>query len=66
MSLFKCILVILVYFILLFGYGMNFYKLCQNDFEAPYKPEIIRVLGVVTGLPGVIMGFMTFDDEKSN
>lgn len=64
MSLFKGILVILVYFILLFGYGMNFYKLCQNDFEAPLKPEIIRGIGVFVGPVGVITGYMTFDGEK--
>mgnify|MGYP006280065171 CR=1 FL=1 len=34
------------------GYFANIYRLTQCDFNAPYKCEILRGIGVVTGLGG--------------
>jgi len=60
----KAIIVLLCYLAILYGYIANVYKLCQNDFEAPLKPEIIRGIGVFVGPVGVITGYMTLDGEK--
>lgn len=39
------------------GYGLNFYKLTQCDFQAPYKAEIIRGIGIVP-VVGAFTGYM--------
>lgn len=38
---------------------MNIYKLTQCDFEAPYKAEVIRVVGIIPPV-GAIFGYMDF------
>jgi len=43
---------------------MNLYKFATADFEDPYKTEIIRGIGVVTFIPGVIMGPMDIGEEN--
>lgn len=45
------------------GWGMNVIKLCSADFEAPYKTEIIRAVGVAVAPMGVIAGFMSIGEE---
>lgn len=39
------------------GWIMNIYKLTNCDFEAPYKAEVIRVIGIVPTI-GAIVGYM--------
>lgn len=46
------------------GWGMNIYKLCTSDFEAPYKSEIVRGVGVAVAPVGWVVGYMTIDDEN--
>lgn len=41
------------------GYVQNIYKLTQCDFEAPYKAEVIRAVGVFPPV-GAIVGWMDF------
>lgn len=41
------------------GWVMNIYKLTQCDFEAPYKAEVIRVVGIIPPV-GAIVGYMDF------
>jgi hypothetical protein len=45
------------------GIGLNIYKLTQCDFEAPYKAEIIRGIGVFPVVPiGIVAGYLHIDD----
>ena len=41
------------------GYVQNIYKLTQCDFEAPYKAEVIRAVGVFPPV-GAIVGWIDF------
>lgn len=60
------LLFILIILLIIFGfcgYGLNFYKLvAETDFEAPYKAEIIRSVGVVIPPVGAIAGLITIED----
>ena len=47
------------------GWGLNMYKLTGLDFEAPYKAEVLRVIGIVPPI-GMVMGYITFDEEANN
>ena len=40
-----------------FGWVLNCYKFVKLDFEAPYKAEAIRGIGVFTGF-GAIIGYI--------
>lgn len=58
---FLCIIVAAI-----IGWGMNIYKLTKCDFEAPYKAEIVRGLGVFPVVPmGAIVGWMDIDDTAT-
>lgn len=58
------ILVILFIFIGgIFGWGRNIYKLAKCDFEAPYKAEIIRGIGIIPPV-GAILGYCNISDGK--
>lgn len=46
------------------GYVSNIYKLVSSDFEAPYKSEIIRGIGIPVAIVGMIVGYMDIGDEK--
>ena len=53
--------------IILFAIGawcVNIYKTTQLDFEAPYKAEVFRVAGILVAPLGVILSFVTFDEEE--
>jgi hypothetical protein len=60
-------IVLLVWFVIAItmgvGWVMNFYKFTQLDFEAPYKAEIIRAVGVVP-IVGAFTGWMTIGEEN--
>ena len=45
------------------GQCMNIYKLCNLDFNAPYKAETIRAIGVFTPI-GAVVGYINFDEEE--
>lgn len=57
------ILGIIVTFVLSIGFFNNIIKLCNLDFKAPYKAEIIRALGIPLYLVGGVIGFMEISDE---
>jgi hypothetical protein len=46
------------------GYVANIVRLCSTDFEAPYKAEVIRGVGVVVPPLGVVLGFVPIADGK--
>ena len=44
------------------GWGKNVYKLCHCDFEASYKAEVIRGVGVIVPVVGAVTGYCTIED----
>lgn len=48
-----------------FGWINNLVGLFQTDFEAPYKAEIIRGVGVFVPPVGVIAGYVDIADGKA-
>jgi hypothetical protein len=58
------LIVIIVSICSLFSYINNIVKLTRCDFEAPYKAEICRGLGVIIPPVGVIEGFIAIEDGK--
>lgn len=55
---------IFIIILVCWGWVANVIKLVNLDFEAPYKAEIIRGIGVPVGALGVVLGFIDFDEEK--
>lgn len=49
-----------------YGYIHNIYMLCNDDFKAPYKAEIIRGVGIVVPPVGWIAGYVTFEKEEKS
>ena len=47
----------------IYGWISNFVKFVQADFSPPYKLEVLRGIGVITVIPGVIMGFIEIQDD---
>lgn len=57
--------VIAWFFIWLFGvigYGKNIYNLTQCDFNAPYKAEVLRIIGIPVAPVGAILGYIKIND----
>lgn len=44
------------------GWGINIYKLTKCDFQAPYKAEIIRGVGLIPPVGGII-GWLKIEDK---
>ena len=44
------------------GWIKNAVKLVQADFQAPYKNEIVRAIGIPVGPFGVVMGYVHIED----
>ena len=57
------IFIFVLWLALVIGYVMNIIKLVNNDFEEPYKAEVIRTIGVFTGPVGSVIGYMEFEGE---
>lgn len=51
-----------IYILLVWGYIANIYKLTECNFKAPYKTEVIRIVGIVVPPVGCVTGFMSLDD----
>jgi|TARA_R110001592_G_C12827559_1_gene719602 hypothetical protein len=50
--------------IIIVGYFANIYKLCNNDFEAPYKEEAIRIVGICIPPVGIITGYLELNSKE--
>jgi prepilin-type N-terminal cleavage/methylation domain-containing protein len=58
------IMIVVVIFGVILGivpYGMNIYKFCTSDFDAPYKREIVHGIGLVPPL-GCVTGWINVED----
>lgn len=58
------VLVALVVIGMLVGFVRNIVRLCYCDFEAPYKAEIIRGIGIFIPPVGGIVGWINIPDWK--
>jgi len=47
------------------GFFMNIYKLTQCDFEAPYRAEAVRIIGIPVPIVGMIAGYCDLDDSNT-
>jgi hypothetical protein len=56
-------IVLLVAVVVSSGWILNLVKLADLDFEAPYKTEVFRVVGLVPPV-GMVMGWITFEEEE--
>lgn len=45
------------------GWVKNIVKLTRTDFQAPYKAEILRGVGVIAAPMGAIEGYITISDR---
>jgi len=57
-NLFVTFLSLLLMAPILYGYGMNIWKLSSADFQAPYKAEVLRGIGVIVPPVGVVTGYL--------
>ncbi len=46
------------------GWGMNIYKLTKCDFEAPFKSEVIRIIGIPVVPVGMVVGYCKIEDKE--
>ena len=58
---FGVLFVILIWLAGICGYVMNVVKFFKCDFKPSYKQEVIRGVGVVTGL-GAVIGYININD----
>lgn len=56
------VVAIALFFAAGFGYISNLVSLFGTDFEAPYKAEIIRGVGVFVPPVGIIAGYVDIQD----
>lgn len=53
-----------IYALIVIGYFTNIYKLCNNDFEAPYKEEAIRTIGICVPPIGIVTGYLELNPKE--
>lgn len=58
------LIIIVIGVIGLIGWAMNIVKLIQCDFDAPYKAEVIRTVGLIPPV-GAITGYLTINDNPN-
>lgn len=60
--------ILIIYCIILFlgfgGWAANAIKFAKCDFQAPYKTEIIRAIGIPIAPLGAIIGVFKIGDER--
>jgi hypothetical protein len=65
-GLFACIIAATLVAAAVCGWCLNVYKLTQCDFEAPYKAEVIRGIGVPFGPVGIFAGYLDIEDGENH
>jgi hypothetical protein len=56
-------ILILIYFLIIFGWARNIYLLAQCNFNEPFKTEVIRGVGIIVFPIGVVTGYISMDDD---
>lgn len=58
--------IILLFILIAYGWSNNIYRLVtKDDFEPSYKAELLRGAGIFVAPLGVFLGFITFEEEKT-
>ena len=60
----RLLTMVIIVLIAIIGQIINIYKFAKSDFEEPYRPEIIRAVGIPVAPLGVIIGYMKLEGEK--
>ena len=47
-----------------YGWIVNVINFCSLDFEESYKAEIIRGIGIPVAPAGIVLGYITFEEEE--
>jgi hypothetical protein len=55
--------IILIYFLIIFGWVRNIYLLAQCNFTEPFKTEVIRGVGIIIFPIGVVTGYINMNDD---
>lgn len=63
-AIFTGLLIVCLWFVAIFGWGLNIYKLTQCNFEPSYRTEAIRTIGVFVAPVGAITGYMEIQDKE--
>jgi|21_taG_2_1085346.scaffolds.fasta_scaffold00854_27 hypothetical protein len=58
------VLIMGIFCLIVIGYFTNIYKLCNNNFEAPYKEEAIRTIGICIPPIGIVTGYLELNPEE--
>ena len=63
-----CFVIVCLVASLIFGIGYiaNVVKLLQCDFQAPYKSEVIRGVGIFVPFVGAPAGYLRIEDGVTN
>jgi hypothetical protein len=56
-------IIILIYFLIIFGWVRNIYLLAQCNFKEPFKTEVIRGVGIIVFPIGVVTGYINMKDD---
>lgn len=56
--------IMIILFIMIMGWGLNIVKICNLDFESPYKAEVIRLIGIPMWPVGAIIGYIDIKDGR--
>lgn len=54
---------IIVFILCFLGWGINLVKFANSDFEAPYKSEVIRGVGVFIPPVGIVAGYLHIEGD---
>ena len=57
---------LLLFGVIIVGWGMNVYKFATSDWEAPFAQEAIRGAGLIVVPVGAIIGYIDIEDGKEN
>jgi hypothetical protein len=59
-----CVYLLIILFVFVM-WIVNIVKLTDLDFEAPYKAEVVRTIGIPVVFMPVVTGFMDIGEEKN-
>jgi hypothetical protein len=55
-------LMFVIWFLLAIGWVTNIVRLCCSNFDAPYKNEAIRIVGIIVPPVGGVVGYINIED----
>lgn len=56
--------ILLIWILSTLGWLINIAQFCRCDFDAPYKAEIIRGVGVIVAPVGSVVGYFNIQDVE--